>query len=69
MNIISVLHKSHDIPNPIASCWNIIHLLTGVKREVGTSQDCNAHITPELLLKLKSILDLDCHNNIVFWAA
>jgi hypothetical protein len=23
----------------------------------------------QLLLKFKSILDLDCHNNIVFWAA
>jgi hypothetical protein len=41
----------------------------GVKRELGTSQDCKAPITPELLLKFKSILDLDCHNNIVFWAA
>lgn len=69
VNIISVLHKSHDAPDPIASCWNIRHLLTGVKRELGTSQDCKAPITPELLLKFKSILDLDCHNNIVFWAA
>jgi hypothetical protein len=34
-----VLHKSHDAPDPIASCWNIRHLLTGVKRELGTSQD------------------------------
>ena len=69
VNIISVLHKSHDAPDPIASCCNIRHLLTGVKRELGTSQDCKAPITPELLLKFKSILDLDCHNNIVFWAA
>ena len=69
VNIISVLHKSHDVPDPIASCWNIRHLLTGVKRELGTSQDCKAPITPELLLKFKSILDLDCHYNIVFWAA
>jgi hypothetical protein len=38
-------------------------------RELGTSQDCKAPITPELLLKFKSILDLDCHYNIVFWAA
>jgi hypothetical protein len=68
VNIISVLHKSHDAPDPIASCWNIRYLLTGVKRELGTSQDCKAPITPELLLKFKSILDLDCHNNIVFWA-
>ena len=54
VNIISVLHKSHDAPDPIASCWNIRHLLTGVKRELGTSQDCKAPITPELLLKFKS---------------
>ena len=51
VNIISVLHKSHDVPDPIASCWNIRHLLTGVKRELGTSQDCKAPITLELLLK------------------
>jgi hypothetical protein len=69
VNIISVLHKIHDPPDPIASCWNIRHLLTGVKRELGTSQDCKAAITPELLLKFISILDLDCHNDIAFWAA
>jgi hypothetical protein len=51
VNIIYVLHKSHDVPDPIASCWNIRHLLTGVKRELGTSQDCKAPITLELLLK------------------
>jgi hypothetical protein len=36
VNIISVLHKIHDAPDPIASCWNIRHLLTGVKCEVKT---------------------------------
>ncbi|CAC5392253.1 unnamed protein product [Mytilus coruscus] len=69
LNIISVLHKSHDKPDPIASCWNVRHLLTGVKRELGTSQNCKAPVTPELLLRFKSILNLECHNNIVFWAA
>ncbi|CAC5381098.1 unnamed protein product [Mytilus coruscus] len=69
LNIISVLHKSHDKPDPIASCWNVRHLLTGFKRELGTSQNCKPPVTPELLLRFKSILNLECHNNIVFWAA
>ena len=68
MNIISVLHKSHDVPDHIASCWNIRNLLTGVKLELGTSQDCKATITPELLLKFISIIYLYCQNHIVFWA-
>ncbi|CAC5391831.1 unnamed protein product [Mytilus coruscus] len=69
LNIITVLHKSRDKPDPIASCWNVRHLLTGVKRELGISQNCKAPVTPELLLRFKSILNLECHNNIVFWAA
>lgn len=69
INIISVLHKMHDIQDPISNSWNIQHLLTGVKRELGTSQSCKAPVTPELLLNLRNILDLSNHNNIVFWAA
>ncbi|CAG2250311.1 unnamed protein product [Mytilus edulis] len=47
LNIISVLHKSHDKPDPIASCCHVRHLLTGVKQELGTSQNCKAPVTPE----------------------
>jgi hypothetical protein len=68
INIISILHKMHDLQDPIANSWNIKHLLTGVKRELGTSQSCRAPVTQELLLKLKNVLDMSNHNNIVFWA-
>lgn len=69
INIISVMHKSRDLPDPITTSWNIKHLLTGVKRELGTSQNCKSPITPQLLLQIKASLDLTCHNNLVFWAA
>jgi hypothetical protein len=59
----------HDLQDPIANSWNIKHLLTGVKRELGTSQSCRAPVTQELLLKLKNVLDMSNHYNIVFWAA
>ena len=59
----------HDIQDPTANSWNIKHFLTGVKRELGTSQSCQAPVTPELLLNLKNVLDMSNHNNIVFWAA
>lgn len=69
VNIISILHKMHDLPNPVVDSWNVKHVLTGVKRELGTSQICKTPVTPELLLKLRNMLDLSNHNNIVFWSA
>ncbi|CAG2223080.1 unnamed protein product [Mytilus edulis] len=69
INIISILHKMHNLQDPISNSWNIKHLLTGVKRELGTNQSCKAPVTPELLLSMKKVLDMSNHNNIVFWAA
>ncbi|VDI19838.1 Hypothetical predicted protein [Mytilus galloprovincialis] len=69
INIISILHKMHNLQDPISNSWNIKHLLTGVKRELGTNKSCKAPVTPELLLSMKKVLDMSNHNNIVFWAA
>ncbi|XP_076114093.1 uncharacterized protein LOC143082338 [Mytilus galloprovincialis] len=69
INIISILHKMHNLQDPISNSWNIKHLLTGVKRELGTNQSCKAPVPPELLLSMKKVLDMSNHNNIVFWAA
>ena len=44
-------------------------MLKGAKRNLGTSQSCKLPITHEILLDIKSRLDLDTHNNKVFWAA
>jgi hypothetical protein len=33
------------------------------------SESCKAPVTLELLSKLKNVLDMSNHNNIVFWAA
>ncbi|CAC5414616.1 unnamed protein product [Mytilus coruscus] len=65
INIISILHKMHDLKDPVADSWNIKHLLTGVKRELGTSQSCKAPVTPELL-NVRKCLDMSNHNNAVF---
>ncbi|XP_052080905.1 uncharacterized protein LOC127718859 [Mytilus californianus] len=69
INIISVLHKMHDLKDLVADFWNIKHLLTGVKRELGASQSCKAPVTPELLLNVRKSLDKSNHNNVVFWAS
>lgn len=69
INIISILHKMNNLPDPIANSWNVKHVLTGVKRELGTSQTCKAPVTPELLMYIRNSLDLSNHNNMVFWAA
>lgn len=68
LNIISVLHKSQNLPDPI-SLWSIKHMLTGVKRELGAAQSCKTPITPEILLRISELLDLSNQNNYVFWAA
>ncbi|XP_069131620.1 uncharacterized protein [Argopecten irradians] len=58
LNIISVLHKSENLPDPTTT-WHVKHVLTGVKREV----------TPRLLLEIHDILDFTCKDNCGFWAA
>lgn len=69
LNIVSILHKSVDLPDPIASSWVIQHLLKGVKRELGIAQSCKTAISPDILLKMYNALDFSFHNNRVFWAA
>lgn len=69
LNIISVLHKAHNLPDPVSTSWKIKHMLVGAKRELGTAQSCKAPMTPEILLQIFILLDLSCHNNRVFWAA
>ncbi|XP_055956978.1 uncharacterized protein LOC126821198 [Patella vulgata] len=55
--------------DPISQTWSIKHMLTGVKRELGTAQSCKSPVTPKILLSIRSSLDLSVHNNQCFWAA
>ena len=69
LNMVSIVHKASDLPDPIASSWGIRHMLNGVKRELGLAQSCKTAILPDILLKMYSYLDFSFHNNCVFWAA
>ncbi|XP_033740900.1 uncharacterized protein LOC117327812 [Pecten maximus] len=69
LNIVSILHKSAGLPDPIASSWAVQHLLKGVKRELGTAQSCKTALSPHVLLKMHNALDFSYQNNRVFWAA
>lgn len=63
------LHKHNNFVDPIVELLEVIHMLTGVKRELGKSQNCKQHITPDMMLAIGNMLDLSYHNNVVFWAA
>ena len=49
LNIIGVLHKKFNLPNPLTDNWLLQSLLTGIKRVKGEPPSQKLPITPDLL--------------------
>ncbi|XP_076108317.1 integrase/recombinase xerD homolog [Mytilus galloprovincialis] len=68
ISIIKLLHLEAGQPPPIDSHY--IHtILQGAKRVLGTMVKRKLPITPQLLKKILTTLDLQNQNHISFWAA
>ena len=69
LNIIRLLHIEAGLPNPLESSFGTDCLLRGIKREKGVHVTRKLPITPELLLSMRKILNLQTLEDIMFWSA
>lgn len=69
INIIRILHLESGLPHPFRDSWYVQTTLKGIEKCKGCATDKKTPITPELLHIIKSQLDLECRQDIVFWAA
>ena len=68
LNIVGLLHKEFGLPNPLLNNWPLKSLLTGINRVKGLTPDQKQPMTPELLVRLHTMLDLATSLDASFWA-
>lgn len=68
LNIISILHKEFNLPNPLADNWALTSLLTGIKRVKGHPPSQKLPITPAILRQIHEQLNLRSSFDASFWA-
>ena len=68
LNIIRILHLEFGYVNPIRDSWLVKSTLLGISRELGVGVIRKLPIHPELLVRMKSYLNLKLPCDIVFWA-
>lgn len=68
LNIISILHKAFQLPNPLANNWYLDIVIKGVQRHKGISVKQKLPIDPYILLGIRSKLDLSKPSDMAFWA-
>ena len=68
LNIISLLHKEFNLPNPLSHNWPLQSLLTGIKRVKGQPPSQKLPITPDLLLHIQTMLNFRSSFDASFWA-
>ena len=68
LNIIGLLHKEFNLPNPITDNWPLQSLLTGIQRVKGEPPYQKAPITPDLLLQIYPLLNMRSSFDASFWA-
>lgn len=69
LNIVKLIHKETGCADPMDGNWWLQTLLLGIKRDKGVQVRRKLPITPELLLGIRSRLDMEQMENVVFWAA
>lgn len=67
--IVKHLHKTNGFNDPVKDNWQVLHLLQGVKRVLGTAQGCATPITPEMLLCVKEQLNMYKLLHLSVWTA
>ena len=60
------MHSEMGLPNPITQNWTLDSLLRGVKRDKGLVVKRKLPITPDILLKINSSLNLKIVIDILF---
>ena len=69
LNIVRLMHLEAGLENPLVNNWGLDTILKGIKRVKGAEVIRKMPITPQILLKIQSILELQVIEDAVFWAA
>lgn len=69
LNVIRLLHLESGIQNPMEDSHHLSTLLKGIKKDKGVVIKQALPITPHLLLKLRSVLDLSAPYWATLWAS
>ena len=68
LNIIGLLHKEFNLPNPLVDNWSLQSLLTGIKQVKGVPPSQKLPITPDILMRIHSMLNMHSSFDASFWA-
>jgi len=69
LNVVRIIHVESGFPNPCEDNWLLKTTLAGIDKVKGNSVARKTPVTPELLLKIYSLLDLSKVFDCMFWAA
>ena len=69
LNIVRILHQEQGLPNPLKDNYHVDLTLRGVRRVLGDKVTQKLPITPEILLRIKSQLNPQSTEEMLFWAA
>lgn len=68
LNIVSLLHKENNHANPVTDNWALNMVIKGIIKVKGIAVQRKLPVDPNLLLLIKSHIDLTQPVNKVFWA-
>ena len=68
LNVVGLLHRDMGLPNPLLDNWTLSAVLKGIKRVLGVPPVPRLPITPDILLRIRSRLNLNCSRHASFWA-
>lgn len=68
LNFVGILHKDLGLPNPLLDNWSLKTVLSGIKRVHGVPPKPRLPMTLNILLGLRSLLNLNNSFHASFWA-
>ncbi len=69
LNIVNLLHREFDLPNPLLDNFVLTSVLKGIRRSLGDKINRKAPMTPRLLTCLLASLDIGTFPGASIWAA
>ena len=69
LNIVRLFHEEWNLPNPLVKNFNLTCTLRGIRRHLGDNVVQKKPITPDLLHKILSQLNMNSSLDAAVWAA
>ena len=68
LNFVGLFHRELGLNNPLSDNWTLSTVLKGIKRTLGVPPKPKLPITIDLLLRIRSRLNLNSSKHASFWA-